>query len=136
MKLMCAFMLAAVSLAPALAAQSKLPAPTPLDVTVTLTWDAPAPGDDPVVGYGVFRSIGGGWAEINAEEIAATEFVDAAPPICGCMYYGVIVDADGNQSAPSNTAFVTVSAESSARGRSRATRRESILTLRGMKRSR
>ncbi len=111
MKLISAFMLAALSLAPALAAQSKLPAATPAAVTATLTWDAPAPGDDPVVGYDAFRSTGGGWAEINAEEIAATEFVDTALPICGCMYYVVSVDADGNQSAPSNTAFVTVPAE-------------------------
>jgi len=109
MKLVWALVLAAVSLAAH--AQSKLPAATPVDATVTLTWNAPAPGDDPVAGYDVFRSIGGGFAQINPDEISATEFVDAGPLICECTYYVVSVDVDGVQSAPSNTWTAAVPAD-------------------------
>jgi fibronectin type 3 domain-containing protein len=89
---------------------STLPAVTPQ--AILLQWDESSP-QDPAVGYNAWRSTdGAAYAQINTEEIDATEFTDTTAPLdCNCWYYVTALDCDGNQSMPSNIAVVLVGAE-------------------------
>jgi len=87
-----------------------LPAATPC-AQVDLTWDAPAPGADPPVGYNAYRSPNGAssYAQINSDVIEVTEFVDTTVAAEASYDYIVeSVDNVGVESGPSNVASVTV----------------------------
>ena len=77
---------------------------------VDLTWGAPASSTDPVAGYNVYRSAnGGGYQLLNASVNAPTSYSDSTVQSgTSYQYYVESVDAQGNQSTPSNTWSVTV----------------------------
>jgi hypothetical protein len=72
---------------------------------VNLTWDAPSSSTDPLAGYNIYRaSSSGGWQLLNGSVNTTTTFTDAAVQNGATYTYEVVsVDAQGNQSAPSNT---------------------------------
>jgi fibronectin type 3 domain-containing protein len=79
---------------------------------VLVSWTAPT-GSDAAVGYFVFRgtSSSGPFTQIDTMQDTTTTYLDAtAPTSTTLFYYAVAVDANGNQSAPSNIATVTTPA--------------------------
>jgi hypothetical protein len=78
---------------------------------VKLSWEAPSASADPVVGYNIYRSTGGGSTSqlLNSSEDTATTYVDITVQ-SGITYDYTVesVDASGVESAPSNTVTVTV----------------------------
>jgi len=85
-----------------------LPAST--QYAVDLTWSAPTSSSDPVAAYAVYREqLNGSFAEITTG-IAGTSYTDNTLPLYGVtfMYYATSVDAEGNQSVPSNTVSVVI----------------------------
>lgn len=78
---------------------------------VNLTWDAPGESSDPVSGYDIYRAPSGSssYQLLNASANSSTAYTDATVTAgTAYTYYVVSVDADGNQSAPSNTFNVTI----------------------------
>ncbi len=78
---------------------------------VNLTWDAPSSSTDPVTGYNVYRATGSSssYQLLNASSDAGTTYTDSTVQNgTSYSYYVVSVDAEGNQSAPSNTDSVSV----------------------------
>ena len=78
---------------------------------VNLTWDAPSSSSDPVVGYDIYRAVGGSssYQLLNSAVDASTAYTDSTV-VNGTayQYYAVSVDASGNQSAPSDIYSVTI----------------------------
>lgn len=80
---------------------------------ICLTWTAPTigTGEPALSGYNVYRTIGSGPAtKINTTLVIGTTYVDPNSDITvGTTYsYDVTaVDANGNESTPSNTASIT-----------------------------
>jgi hypothetical protein len=77
---------------------------------VDLSWSAPASSADPVAGYHVYRSAGGGADQlVNASILTATSYVDSTV-VSGSTYtYSVkSVDSSGVESAASNQTTVTI----------------------------
>lgn len=73
---------------------------------VELTWTAPADPSDPIVGYNVYRAVSGGTAYLilNSAVNETTTYSDSTVKSGeSYVYYVTSVDADGNQSSPSNT---------------------------------
>lgn len=72
---------------------------------IDLTWQAPASSSDPVVGYNVYRSTGGGAFQLlNPVVTTRVSFVDNnVQNGVSYGYYVTSVDSAGNESAPSNT---------------------------------
>jgi fibronectin type 3 domain-containing protein len=77
---------------------------------VELTWDAPASSSDPVAGYNIYRAVSGGSFQLlNTSVNAPTAYTDSTVGGGIAYTYQVTsVDAEGNQSAPSNTYNVTI----------------------------
>lgn len=78
---------------------------------VNLTWTAPSSSSDPVAGYKVYREASGGssYQLLNASAITATSYTDTTVQDGATYnYYVESVDAQGNQSGPSNTYTVTI----------------------------
>ena len=77
---------------------------------VVLTWQAPASSGDPVAGYFIWRSTtGADYQLLNAAPSTSTVYVDrGVRPSTVYDYYVTSVDAEGNQSAPSNTWSVAI----------------------------
>ena len=77
---------------------------------VDLSWSAPGSSADPVAGYNVYRSTGGGAAQlINASVLTATSYVDSTVVSGSAYTYSVkSVDRSGVESAPSNQTTVTI----------------------------
>jgi len=78
---------------------------------VQLTWDAPNSSPDPVAGYNVFRAPEGSTAyqQVNLAVETQTTYLDTA--VLGSASYQYIVesvDAEGNESVPSNTFSLTI----------------------------
>lgn len=72
---------------------------------VDLSWDAPSGSTDPVAGYDVYRTLSGGsnWQVLNSAAVTATTYQDKTVANgTTYQYYVAAVDAQGNQSAPSN----------------------------------
>ena len=78
---------------------------------VNLTWDAPISSPDPVATYAVFRAPGGGtsYGQIGTTPLTPTTYSDTNV-VAGNAYNYIVesVDAQGVDSAPSNTATVTL----------------------------
>ena len=78
---------------------------------VTLTWDAPTDSSDPVAGYNIYRAVSGsyGYQMLNSSVDTSTGFTDTTVAAnTSYTYYVESVDAEGNQSAPSNTYAVSI----------------------------
>lgn len=77
---------------------------------VDLAWDAPVSSADPVAGYNVYRSAGGGSFQIlNASVNQPTTFVDSTVQNgVSYVYYVTSVDSSGVESVPSNSYTVSV----------------------------
>jgi hypothetical protein len=78
---------------------------------VDLTWDAPTSSTDPVAGYNVYREISGGssYQLLNTTVDANKTYADSTVQSgTSYSYYVESVDAQGNQSAPSNTYSVSI----------------------------
>ena len=78
---------------------------------VNLTWNAPAASADPVTGYNVYRAVSGSTAYqlLNSAIDSATAYTDTTVASnTSYSYYVESVDAQGNQSVPSNTFTVTI----------------------------
>jgi fibronectin type 3 domain-containing protein len=78
---------------------------------VNLQWDAPTSSTDPVAGYNVYRAPSGStsYELLNASPVTKTAYTDNNVTD-GQTYDYVVesVDAEGNTSAPSNMASVSV----------------------------
>ena len=78
---------------------------------VNLNWDAPTSSPDPVAGYNVYRTLSGGtsYQQINPSELTQASYEDTSVQT-GQIYDYIVesVDAEGNTSAPSNMASVTI----------------------------
>jgi hypothetical protein len=78
---------------------------------VSLTWQPPGSSADPVAGYNIYRSADGGasYQLLNPSVLTLTNYFDANV-LSGRTYNYVVesVDAAGNQSAPSNSATVSI----------------------------
>ncbi len=78
---------------------------------VSLTWDAPAESSDPVAGYNVYRAISGSstYELLSSLIDAATSYTDSSVANnTSYTYYVESVDAEGNESGPSNTFTISV----------------------------
>ena len=77
---------------------------------VELTWDAPASSSDPVAGYNIYRAASGGSFQLlNTSVNTPTSYTDSTVGGGIAYTYQVTsVDAEGNQSAPSNIYSVTI----------------------------
>jgi fibronectin type 3 domain-containing protein len=79
--------------------------------SVTLTWDAPVSSPDPVAGFNVYRTSSGGtsYQLLNTGLDSLTTYVDYAVQ-SGLTYTYLVrsVDAQGVESAPSNTTTATI----------------------------
>jgi hypothetical protein len=78
---------------------------------VNLSWDAPSSSTDPVAGYNIYRATGTStsYALVNPSVTASTNFTDTTVASnTSYSYYVESVDAEGNQSAPSNAYSVSV----------------------------
>jgi hypothetical protein len=78
---------------------------------VDLSWDAPISSSDPVAGYNIYRAVSGSstYALLNSTADGSTTYADTT--VVGgtaYIYYVESVDAEGNQSGPSNTYSVTI----------------------------
>jgi hypothetical protein len=78
--------------------------------SVDLTWDAPVSSADPVAGYNIYRAASGGSFQLlNASVNALTTYTDNKTQNGISYSYQVTsVDAEGNESAPSNTYIATI----------------------------
>jgi Abnormal spindle-like microcephaly-assoc'd, ASPM-SPD-2-Hydin len=77
---------------------------------VDLSWDAPGSSPDPVAGYHIYRSTGGGSSQlINPSVQTPTSYVDSTV-VSGTSYNYMVksVDSNGVESVPSNQVTVTV----------------------------
>jgi hypothetical protein len=104
-----------ISLATNVAAGSASVDLTGTGVTVTyqvnLSWDAPASSADPPVGYRIFRAVDGStqYTLLNAALDDSTSYPDTTVQNGHTYtYYVESVDAEGNQSAPSNIFSATI----------------------------
>ena len=79
--------------------------------SVTLTWNAPTSSPDPVAGYNVYRAASGGTAYslLNTGLDTLTTYMDYSVQ-SGATYDYIVrsVDAQGVESAPSNTTTATI----------------------------
>lgn len=77
---------------------------------VGLSWQAPADSADPVAGYNIYREVSGGsWQRLNGSVNAGTSYSDSTVQGGTTYSYQVTsVDAQGNESAPSNTYNATI----------------------------
>jgi hypothetical protein len=84
---------------------------TGVTVEVNLSWDAPSSSDDPVSGYNVYRSgdLGGSYQLLNTTAVTQTAYMDTSA-LTGLTYEYIVksVDAEGVESAPSNTTTVAI----------------------------
>jgi hypothetical protein len=78
---------------------------------VDLNWDAPSSSSDPVAGYNIYRAVSGSatYELLNSTADGSTAYTDTTV-VAGTayIYYVESVDAEGNQSGPSNTYSVTI----------------------------
>jgi Abnormal spindle-like microcephaly-assoc'd, ASPM-SPD-2-Hydin len=78
--------------------------------SVNLSWSAPASSTDPVAGYNIYRSLSGGALQLlNSTPVTGVTYVDSSV-VSGSTYAYTAesVDANGEQSVPSNQIEVTV----------------------------
>jgi hypothetical protein len=78
---------------------------------VNLTWDAPAESSDPVAGYNVYRAISGSstYELLSSSIDTGTTYTDSSVANnTSYTYYVESVDAEGNESGPSNTFAISV----------------------------
>lgn len=78
---------------------------------VDLTWNAPSVAPDPSVGYKVFRAVNESsvYTSLNSGVDALTSYADATVQNGNTYFYYVVsVDAQGNQSGPSNVFTATI----------------------------
>jgi Legume lectin domain/IPT/TIG domain/Chitobiase/beta-hexosaminidase C-terminal domain/Abnormal spindle-like microcephaly-assoc'd, ASPM-SPD-2-Hydin len=78
---------------------------------VYLSWDAPSSSPNPVAGYNIYRSTGDSSAYqlLNASVVTGTTYLDnTVQSGLTYNYYVESVNSSGAESAPSNTASVTI----------------------------
>ena len=86
------------------------PPPTSAYV-VDLTWEAPTASSDPVAGYNIYRAASGSstYQLLNSSIGSSTSYSDTTVANnTSYTYYIESVDAEGNQSVPSNTYTVSI----------------------------
>jgi len=86
-------------------------ASSPSSYEVNLTWDAPASSPDPVAGYNVYRAVSGSstYQLLNSSVDTSTSYTDTTvADNTSYTYYVESVDAEGNQSVPSNTITISI----------------------------
>lgn len=78
--------------------------------SVDLSWDAPAASADPVAGYHVYRAAGASpWQLLNATVNVPASYTDTSVEAGTTYSYEVTsVDAQGNESTPSNVYTTTI----------------------------
>ncbi|MGA7523649.1 MAG: fibronectin type III domain-containing protein [Acidobacteriaceae bacterium] len=78
---------------------------------IRLTWSAPV-GSDPAVSYNVYRELSAGavgFAQINTSPVVAVTYTDnAVQPGESYTYVVRAMDAEGEESDPSNSATFTI----------------------------
>jgi fibronectin type 3 domain-containing protein len=90
------------------------PTPTPPTTSayeVDLTWEAPTASSDPVAGYNIYRAASGSstYQLLNSSIGSSTSYSDTTVANnTSYTYYIESVDAEGNQSVPSNTYTVSI----------------------------
>jgi hypothetical protein len=78
---------------------------------VNLSWAAPSSSTDAVAGYDIYRATGtsSSYQLLNSSVDASTAYTDSTVQDgTSYTYYVASVDAEGNQSAPSNTYSVSI----------------------------
>ncbi len=76
---------------------------------VNLTWDEPTDSTDPVTSYDIYRTITGSSSYQLLNSSTSTSYTDTTVANnTSYTYYVESVDAQGNQSAPSNTFSVSI----------------------------
>jgi hypothetical protein len=78
---------------------------------VEMSWEAPESSADPVAGYNIYRTVSGSstYQLLNSSVDSPTTYVDTTVASgTGYNYYVTSVDAEGNESAPSNIYSVTI----------------------------
>lgn len=79
---------------------------------IKLTWNPGTPNGDPTVGYNIYRSPSGAnnFQLLNVSgEVTATAYTDLAVQAGATYdYYVEAVDAQGNESGPSNTTTAAI----------------------------
>jgi hypothetical protein len=78
---------------------------------VDLSWDAPTNSSDPVAGYDIYRAVSGSSAYqlLNPSVNSSTTYADTTvADSTSYTYYVESVDAEGNQSVPSNSFTVSI----------------------------
>lgn len=78
---------------------------------VQLTWDAPSSSTDSVATYAIYRATGtsSSYELLGSTTASTTAYTDTSVAnSTAYTYYVVSVDAEGNQSSPSNTYSVTI----------------------------
>jgi fibronectin type 3 domain-containing protein len=84
---------------------------TTVSYQVSLTWSAPTNSTDPVVGYNIYRAAGGSssYQLLNTSVNTPTSYTDSSVQSgTAYSYYVESVDAQGNQSSPSNLFTVSI----------------------------
>jgi fibronectin type 3 domain-containing protein len=79
--------------------------------SVNLTWDAPTDSADPVATYNVYRAVSGStsYTVIGSTTSSSTAYSDSTVASgTTYVYYVTGVDAEGNESAPSNVYSATI----------------------------
>ena len=78
---------------------------------VDLTWDAPTASSESVAGYNIYRAASESsmYQLLNSSIESSTSYSDTTAANNTCYtYYVESVDAEGNQSEPSNTYTVSI----------------------------
>jgi len=86
-------------------------ASSPSSYEVNLTWDAPTSSPDPVAGYNVYRAVSGSstYQLLNSSVDTSTTYTDTTvADNTSYTYYVESVDAEGNESVPSNTFTISI----------------------------
>jgi fibronectin type 3 domain-containing protein len=77
---------------------------------VSISWSAPTGSDTPIAGYKIYRATGEGGAFSLLDSIdQQTSYADST--VQGGTTYGYqvrSVDSSGNESSPSNTAYISL----------------------------
>jgi hypothetical protein len=84
---------------------------TTVSYEVSLNWSAPTNSTDPVAGYNIYRATGStsSYQLLNTSVTVPTTYIDTSVQSgSSYSYYVESVDAQGNQSVPSNTFNVSV----------------------------
>jgi hypothetical protein len=76
---------------------------------VSLTWSPPSSSPDPVVGYNIYRSNGGGANQmVNTSVVTQSSYTDSTVSSGTYSYTVTSVDSQGTESVPTSPVSVTI----------------------------